>query len=835
MTNFFSNPDASADPLLDRLRASTVGLYDIAGEIGRGGMAVVYIATDLRLRRRVAIKVMDPHLNFTPGMAERFLQEARIAAQLQHHNIIVVHEVRQDDELIFFVMRLVEGGSLDEIIRRLAQKQQQLPIDQAQWILWQSARALAYSHSEGIVHRDVKPANILVSTKGEVVVMDFGIAKAVDAEGLTKTGMAIGTPKYMSPEQFIGQAPLSGAADQYALGVAAYEMLTGAPPFSGDLYQIIAAHGSTPAPDIREKRPDCPEPLAEAVMRMLAKNPADRWPSLDASLPVLGKGLAIDGSSTRADLATIATELQQARASSVAAWSALTPVPPSWSSKGGQRPSAVRPVPAVITVSPPSAQIVAGKQLPLRAVVTSDAGTTISDAVVTWTSTDPHVATVAPDGAVTAVSCGPASIWASVVVREGSTGVVRAVAELLVTEREVTRIEITKGNQVIELGEACRLTAECFDDEGMAVETANVQWASSRPRVVHIDAHGTLLGLETGQSVVSARVAGVQSSRRIDVKESLTETSSVAAPVQPDSRVSAPSIAAAAAVAAAADERSDTHASAPVVSSDLEVPKTAAGPQTRDSRWQLYVTGAMVVLLSASVFIWLNRRGQSSNTSGAAANAVGTVASVSPSLKTDVASGIPVTPGTVATATDSQSDSSGKAGTGTDISSSSNGSDVPSKVPPVSKQPERGRTTDAAARARGARTPPIASKPDTTVASVAPPPPRVTESAGPSTGDARRLSQEYALRLDRGEFRTGTLASFFSGTTSSHRASLTGDPRIAGRDGDALLVDVDLQVERTLGSGAVQRRVSTVRLVLRSRAGVAIIESATAGPVKSGR
>ncbi|MEP6832640.1 MAG: serine/threonine-protein kinase, partial [Gemmatimonas sp.] len=178
MTNFFPNRLVADDPLLDRLRSSTLGLYDVAGEIGRGGMAVVYIATDMRLGRKVAIKVMEPRLNFTPGMAERFLQEAQIAAQLQHHNIIVVHEVRQDEELIFFVMRLVEGGSLDEVCRRLTQKQRQLPIDQAQWILWQSARALAYAHSEGFVHRDVKPANILISTKGEVVVTDFGIARA---------------------------------------------------------------------------------------------------------------------------------------------------------------------------------------------------------------------------------------------------------------------------------------------------------------------------------------------------------------------------------------------------------------------------------------------------------------------------------------------------------------------------------------------------------------------------------------------------------------------------------------------------------------------------------
>lgn len=404
VTNFFANgATESSDALLERLRVVTAGLYDVAGEIGRGGMAIVYIATDMRLGRKVAIKVMEPRLSFTPGMAERFLQEARIAARLQHHNIIVVHEVQQDAELIFFVMRLVEGGSLDEICRRLAQREHKVPLDQAQWILWQSARALAYAHSEGIVHRDVKPANILVTTKGEVVVTDFGIAKAADAEGLTKSGMAIGTPVYMSPEQFTGSEAVSGAADQYALGIAAYELIAGAPPFSGDLYRLIAAHGQTVPPDVRELRPECPAPLAEAIARMLEKKPSDRWPSLEAVLPVLGAGLQIDGSSTRTELASIAAELQQARAESVAAWGALAPTTPPWTSGAARRTG---PVASAISISPPNARVLVGARLDLRAVVRSDSGSTMGDVPVTWSSANPAVATVTSEGTITAMGVG---------------------------------------------------------------------------------------------------------------------------------------------------------------------------------------------------------------------------------------------------------------------------------------------------------------------------------------------------------------------------------------------------------------------------------------------
>jgi len=205
-----------SDTLLDRLRVATAGTYDIAGVLGRGGMAVVFVAEDLRLRRTVAIKVMEPSLSLIPGMAERFLEEARTLARLQHPNVIVVHDVQRSKGLSFFVMTLIEGGGVDELIRGTTL----LPIDQVQWILLGASRALAFAHAERIVHRDVKPANILVNVKGDVVLTDFGIAKGVDGTGMTKSGTQIGTPVYMSPEQFTGEA-VGAASDQYALGITA--------------------------------------------------------------------------------------------------------------------------------------------------------------------------------------------------------------------------------------------------------------------------------------------------------------------------------------------------------------------------------------------------------------------------------------------------------------------------------------------------------------------------------------------------------------------------------------------------------------------------------------
>jgi serine/threonine-protein kinase len=271
------------DELRERLITATTGEYEIKGELGRGGMAAVYLAHDLALGRKVAIKVMLPGLLYTERMAERFLQEARTAARLDHPHIVLVHSVKERERLLYFVMKYIDGAALDDVVRDHAP----LPVSVVRRVLQQVAGALHHAHGAGVIHRDIKPANILVDGRGQAIVSDFGIARAAEAQHLTQTGSTIGTPSYMSPEQCTG-GELSAAADQYSLGIVAYELLTGKPPFSGTLFELQMAHvHEAPAP-LRDLRPDCPPALSDAVLRALAKKPEHRWPTLKAFAGNLG-------------------------------------------------------------------------------------------------------------------------------------------------------------------------------------------------------------------------------------------------------------------------------------------------------------------------------------------------------------------------------------------------------------------------------------------------------------------------------------------------------------------------------------------------------------------
>ncbi|HEV8599616.1 MAG TPA: serine/threonine-protein kinase [Gemmatimonadales bacterium] len=294
-------PPAGTDPLLERLRAATLGEYDLYGELGRGGMATVYLAHELALDRKVAIKVMSPALTYGAGMIERFKREARTAAHLSHPNIIPVYAVREAGDLLYFVMKLVEGTPLDSIMKELGK----LPIPMVEAILAQVGGAFGYAHRRGVIHRDIKPSNILIDEEGWAVVTDFGIAKVQESEALTQTGSAMGTPTYMSPEQCGGNA-IDGRSDQYSLGVVAYEMLTGRPPFTGSTMALMYSHFHEAVPPIALNRPDCPEPLQAAVMRMLEKDPAARWPSMEEAVAALGARHLAHDDPTRSQLILLA-------------------------------------------------------------------------------------------------------------------------------------------------------------------------------------------------------------------------------------------------------------------------------------------------------------------------------------------------------------------------------------------------------------------------------------------------------------------------------------------------------------------------------------------------
>jgi len=264
----------------DRLRSALADRYAVRRELGRGGMATVYLAEDLKHRRQVAIKVLEPELAAALG-AERFLREIETAARLHHSHILSLYDSGEANGVLYYVMPYVEGESLRDRLDR----EQQLPLDDALQIARDVSDALSYAHSHDVVHRDIKPENIMLES-GHAMVADFGIARAITAAGgekLTATGLAIGTPLYMSPEQAAGEGQVDGRSDLYSLGCVLYEMLAGEPPHTGPTAQaIIAKRLSETPPSLRVVRETVSEELDQALTRVLAKAPADRFPTAAA-------------------------------------------------------------------------------------------------------------------------------------------------------------------------------------------------------------------------------------------------------------------------------------------------------------------------------------------------------------------------------------------------------------------------------------------------------------------------------------------------------------------------------------------------------------------------
>ena len=281
---FLRVPDPVATSADDELRARVDRVlaehYTLDREIGRGGMGIVYQARDRRLKRLVAVKLLPPELAFRPEIRSRFLREAETAAGLSHPNIVPIYSVDERDGLVYFVMAYIEGETLGERMKARGP----LPADEVRRILCDVSDALAYAHTRGVVHRDIKPDNILLDREsGRPMVTDFGIARAVSDSAdsrLTATGMAIGTPAYMSPEQSAGERDVDGRSDLYSLGVVGYQMLAGVPPFTaGSTPALLVKHLSERPIPVSERRPDTPPDLAEAVMRLLEKDPGDRYAS----------------------------------------------------------------------------------------------------------------------------------------------------------------------------------------------------------------------------------------------------------------------------------------------------------------------------------------------------------------------------------------------------------------------------------------------------------------------------------------------------------------------------------------------------------------------------
>ena len=274
--------------LRQALQLATSDEYEIHHELGRGGMGRVFLAREIALDRLVALKVLPPTLMFDDGLVERFKREARMVAQLHHPNIISIYRVYHSHNLAFYTMHYVPGRTLGQVMR----SSPVLPLPEVERTLSESAAGLAYAHKRGVVHRDVKPGNILLDEERHVHLTDFGIAKALSATTqLTDTGAVIGTPQYMAPEQYEG-SDVDGRADQYSLAVVGYQLLVGHCPFESEsMKQLLYQHLFTPPRPVNTIRPETPMPLRDAIHKALSKDPDDRFETMDDfKAAIEGKG-----------------------------------------------------------------------------------------------------------------------------------------------------------------------------------------------------------------------------------------------------------------------------------------------------------------------------------------------------------------------------------------------------------------------------------------------------------------------------------------------------------------------------------------------------------------
>jgi uncharacterized protein YjdB len=496
--------------VVERLRAALAGEFDVEGELGRGGMAAVFRARELALNRRVAIKVMAPGLLLGEGMVERFRQEAITIANLEHPNIIGVHSVRTLGDLHLFVMQYVPGRSLERVIR----DQGRLSIASTGAVVYHVGSALDYAHRRGVVHRDVKPGNILLDADGDPIVTDFGIAKIAEAPGYTLVGTVLGTPTYMSPEQCMA-LEVGPPSDQYALGIVAYQMLAGHAPFIGDPMAVMHAHTSEPPPALRSVRPDVPEHVEGAIMRMLAKKPEDRFPDLAAAAEAFNAQPLASLGPVRAEMSALAAaadaegrlaEIVRHRPV-VAPGMEVSPLP-SRSPSGHSSDKPMRAAIASIDIEQPSGAIEVGDCVVLQATPRTESGAAVETARLKWESSHTDVAAVDAAGVVTAKAVGSATITVG-------AGQVRSAVSVVVVAPEVATIDVDVPTEV-RAGTRTPLAARALDRHGRPMDTA-VRWVSRNPTVASVTDDGTLSAKRRGVAVVVAESGGFARAATITV------------------------------------------------------------------------------------------------------------------------------------------------------------------------------------------------------------------------------------------------------------------------------------------------------------------------------
>ena len=513
------DPESPWAEVVLRLRRATAGEFEIGRELGRGGMAAVFLAHEVSLDRKVAIKVMSPGLLMGAGMIERFKREAITIAHLNHPNIVSCYSVRQAAGLHFFVMRYIRGRSLEQLIHDAGP----LPLPIIRSILCQVGSALTYAHRSQVVHRDIKPANILIDEDGNAVVTDFGIAKVAALPGQTHSGALVGTPAYMSPEQCSG-AEVSGASDQYALGAVAYEMVTGAAPFTGSTLTVMNAQVEDPPPPIRARSPECPAEVEAAILRMLSKNPAERFPSMAEAKAALGATPLMEDDPLLADLC----RLVAAGISSPAPDPELpalsvepSPVPASSASRTGAAGCA-----RSLVILPPPAELAVGDSFALVALVRGERGAPLPGRTVDWSTDLPDVLhvdqarkvaiAVAPGSALLTASCDAIQTQVPVQVPPNTIAEFDDQAD-----EPAAAIQISMPPRSVRAGDSFVLTATPFDRSGRPLSEPSVLWSTSDVRVAVVTAEGWVAALGRGQVVLTATRGLASGSVTINVEQAI--------------------------------------------------------------------------------------------------------------------------------------------------------------------------------------------------------------------------------------------------------------------------------------------------------------------------